>query len=114
MKILVLTPLLAAGCGPSATLADCVGALAGTYDGAMNGSIDAQLLDDGTLRVTFYNPDGSVAEEGSADVQDSGGLAGSAGDLDFTGLFDFDSCSATGDWLSSAATAGDGSWELSQ
>ncbi len=113
MRKLIIPGFLAlAGCGDVSTLADCLGQLNGAYEGAMEGSLDAELAEDGTLTVVFYGPDGEILEQGSGSVSEDGVVDGSAGDLDFGGTFDFDSCSATGDWLSNAAEGGEGTWDL--
>ena len=111
----VLMLVTLCGCGESlGSLQDCLGDLGGTYEGAMNGRLDATLQEDGTLSLTFTDENGDVIEQGSGVVSEDGGLSGSAGDLDFNGKFDFSSCAASGDWLSNLAGGGDGTWELSQ
>ena len=111
-SILIIGIVGLGGCGELAGLGDCVGQLTGAYEGTMKGHLDADMQEDGSLSLVFYDENGDVLEQGSGTVNEAGGMSGSAGDLDFGGRFDFESCEATGDWL--GVSGGEGTWELGQ
>ncbi len=100
----------AVGCAPSATYLDCVGPMTGTWTADGPAPLEGDLLDDGTLSMTFYDADGAVFAQGSAQVNQTNGLSGVAGDMDLSGLLDPAVCEFQGSWRTPDGSEGD--WGL--
>jgi hypothetical protein len=98
------------GCAPSATYLDCVGPMTGSWTADGPAPLEGDLLDDGTLSMTFYDVDGAVFAQGSAQVNQTNGLSGVAGEMDLSGLLDPETCEIQGSWLTPDGSAGD--WGL--
>ena len=98
------------GCAEPGTFLDCVGPMTGTWTADGPAPLEGDLLDDGTLSLTFYDADGAVFAQGSAKVNQTNGLSGVAGDMDLSGLLDPEVCEIQGSWRALDGSAGD--WGL--
>jgi hypothetical protein len=108
--------VVAVACGGTAVATEgddvpsrCVGSYSGTYSGDARGSIEGRLASDRSFSVTFrqttsetsYTVSGRIDEDGAIDINQGSAL---------TGTFNFNRCSASGQWTTGPQT---GRWNAS-
>lgn len=94
------------------TIESCATSLIGTFDGQLQGPAYAQLASQGTLEVHFLVTDEDLVREREATVtlDDTGVIMTEGGALELMGSFDYDACTASGQWTLFAADTGN--WQV--
>jgi len=91
---------------PDGTRTGCAGSYSGTYDGTDSGTV-AAVLAGSDLVITFVS-DGGGGIEGTATVDEAGGVSGESQGVQIEGTFEFTGCTAAGSWSGGGA----GTWRL--
>jgi len=102
--------LLLAACNRevSPELTACSGTHEGVFVGDESGDVSGVLEKNGTLAIDFVAVGLSLSAD--AEVDAAGNVTGCKSAVCVEGLYDFDSCSASGEWDSDIGAAG--TWEM--
>jgi hypothetical protein len=102
--------LLLTGCTRevSPELTACSGTHEGAFVGDESGDVSGVLEKDGTLAIEFVAVGLRLAAD--AEVDAAGNVTGCKSAVCVEGLYDFDTCSASGAWDSDIGAAG--TWEM--
>lgn len=115
--VLISVGVLPSGCGGTSVEsaaeipADCVGDYRGNFAGDARGTLTGNLGSSATFRVTFVQTSTGQSASGSGTIEEDGTIELVLGPNSVTGVFNFNQCRATGDWVAGETN---GNWNATR